>query len=156
MLTKHWKNFYKLNPRDFVSWCNYTMSSYVYSLSWNSLNTYVSIENQQIDAINLCLYHWILVILSVKSFPIQANDSNINEMFSGIGSYPLENLSKENRLDKLADAQGLNQEVNSKTSITKLRNCHNETRSCFIRYAKKKHKGRKLIRENKKLLLHYI
>lgn len=37
------------------------------------------------------------VILSVKSFTMQANNSNINDMFSGTGSYPLENLSKENR-----------------------------------------------------------
>lgn len=44
------------------------------------------------------------VILSVKSFPMQANNSNINDMFSGIGNYPLENLSKENRWVKLADA----------------------------------------------------
>ena len=44
------------------------------------------------------------VILSVKSFTMQANNSNINDMFSGTGSYPLENLSKENRWVKLADA----------------------------------------------------
>lgn len=42
--------------------------------------------------------------MSVKSFPIQANNRNINDMFSGTGSYPLENLSKENRWVKLADA----------------------------------------------------
>ena len=35
---------------------------------------------------------------------MQANNSNINDMFSGTGSYPLENLSKENRWVKLADA----------------------------------------------------
>ena len=27
-----------------------------------------------------CLYHWIFVILSVKSFPMQANNSNINSL----------------------------------------------------------------------------
>lgn len=42
--------------------------------------------------------------MSVKSFPMQANNRNINDMFSGTGSYPLENLSKENRWVKLADA----------------------------------------------------
>ncbi len=35
---------------------------------------------------------------------MQANYSNINDMFSGTGSYPLENLSKDNRWVKLADA----------------------------------------------------
>ena len=35
---------------------------------------------------------------------MQANNRNINDMFSGTGSYPLENLSKENRWAKLADA----------------------------------------------------
>ncbi len=35
---------------------------------------------------------------------MQANNSNINDMFSGTGSYSLENLSKENRWVKFADA----------------------------------------------------
>ena len=35
---------------------------------------------------------------------MQANNRNINDMFSGTGSYQLENLSKENRWAKLADA----------------------------------------------------
>ena len=35
---------------------------------------------------------------------MQAKNSNINDMFSGTGSYPLDNLSKENRWVKLADA----------------------------------------------------
>ena len=35
---------------------------------------------------------------------MQARYSNINDLFSGTGSYPLENLSKDNRWVKLADA----------------------------------------------------
>lgn len=35
---------------------------------------------------------------------MQANYSNINDLFSGTGSYPLENLSRDNRWVKLADA----------------------------------------------------
>lgn len=38
---------------------------------------------------------------------MQANYSNINDMFSGAGSYPLENLSKENLWAKLADVLDL-------------------------------------------------
>lgn len=35
---------------------------------------------------------------------MQSTISDINDMFSGTGSYPLDNLSKENRWVKLADA----------------------------------------------------
>lgn len=35
---------------------------------------------------------------------MQAIYSNINDLFSETGSYPLENLSKDNRCVKLADA----------------------------------------------------
>ena len=35
---------------------------------------------------------------------MQANYSNINDLISGTGSYPLENLSKDNWWVKLADA----------------------------------------------------
>lgn len=38
---------------------------------------------------------------------MQANYSNTNDMFSGAGSYPLENLSKENLWAKLADVLDL-------------------------------------------------
>ena len=39
-----------------------------------------------------------------KLFPMQANNRNIYDMFSGTGISLLENLSKENRWVKLADA----------------------------------------------------
>ena len=44
---------------------------------------------------------------NIKSLSMQANYSNINDMFSGTGSYPLENLSKENLWAKLADVLDL-------------------------------------------------
>lgn len=43
----------------------------------------------------------------IKSLSMQANYSNTNDMFSETGSYPLENLSKENRWGKLADVLDL-------------------------------------------------
>lgn len=45
--------------------------------------------------------------LNIKSLSMQANYSNTNDMFSGAGSYPLENLSKENLWAKLADVLDL-------------------------------------------------
>lgn len=44
---------------------------------------------------------------NIKSLSMQANYSNTNDMFSGAGSYPLENLAKENRWGKLADVLDL-------------------------------------------------
>lgn len=48
--------------------------------------------------------HKNFVILSVKSYPMQTRYSNISDLFSGTGCYPLENLSKDNRWVKLADS----------------------------------------------------
>ncbi len=60
----------------------------------------------------------------------------------------LEDSSRE--IDRLA------QKVSSKAGITRPRSYRGEARSCFVRYTKKKHKGRKLICETKKLLLHLL
>lgn len=58
--------------------------------------------------------------------------------------------------DSSIEIERLAQKVSSKAGITKPRNCRDEARSCFVRYTKKKHKGRKLIRETKKLLFHLL
>lgn len=60
----------------------------------------------------------------------------------------LEDSSRE--IDRLA------QKIGSKTGVAKPRTCRGEARSCFVRYTKKKHKGKKLIRETKKQLLHLL
>lgn len=58
--------------------------------------------------------------------------------------------------DSSREIERLVQKVSSKVGITRPRSCRGEARSCFVRYTKKKHKGRKLIRETKKLLLHLL
>lgn len=60
----------------------------------------------------------------------------------------LEDSSRE--IDRLV------QKVSSKAGIASPRSSRGEARSCFVRYTKKKHKGKKLIRETKKLLLHLL
>ena len=50
---------------------------------------------------------------------MQANYSNTNDMFSGAGSYPLENLPKENLWAKLAgalDLRHIEEEYNKRLS----------------------------------------
>lgn len=58
--------------------------------------------------------------------------------------------------DSSREINRLIQKVSSKAGITKPRNCRGEARSCFVRYTKKKHKGKQLIRDTKKLLLHLL
>lgn len=58
--------------------------------------------------------------------------------------------------DSSREIERLAQKVSSKAGITRPRSCRGEARSCFVRYTKKKHKGRRLIRETKKLLLHLL
>lgn len=58
--------------------------------------------------------------------------------------------------DSSREIERLAQKVSSKAGIAKPRSCRGEARSCFVRYMKKKHKGKKLIRETKKLLLHLL
>lgn len=58
--------------------------------------------------------------------------------------------------DSSREIERLAQKVSSKAGITRPRSCRGEARSCFVRYMKKKHKGKKLIRETKKLLLHLL
>lgn len=60
----------------------------------------------------------------------------------------LEDCSRE--IDRLA------QKISSKSGVSKPRSCRGGARSCFVGYTKKKHKGKKLIRETKKLLLHLL
>lgn len=59
---------------------------------------------------------------------MQANYSNTNDMFSGAGSYPLENLSKENRWGKLAgalDLRHIEEEYNKRLSNQVRGACNN-------------------------------
>lgn len=58
--------------------------------------------------------------------------------------------------DSSREIERLAQKVSSKAGIVRSRSCRGEARSCFVRYTKKKHKGKKLIRETKKLLLHLL
>lgn len=58
--------------------------------------------------------------------------------------------------DSSREINRLIQKVSSKAGITKPRNYRGEARSCFVRYTKKKHKGKQLIRDIKKLLLHLL
>lgn len=66
--------------------------------------------------------------LNIKSLSMQANYSNTNDMFSGAGSYPLENLSKENRWGKLAevlDLRHIEEEYNKRLSNQVRGACNN-------------------------------
>lgn len=59
---------------------------------------------------------------------MQANYSNINDMFSETGSYPLENLSKENLWAKLADVfdlRHIEEEYNKRLSNQVRGACNN-------------------------------
>lgn len=59
---------------------------------------------------------------------MQANYSNTNDMFSETGSYPLENLSKENRWGKLAgalDLRHIEEEYNKRLSNQVRGACNN-------------------------------
>ena len=59
---------------------------------------------------------------------MQAKNSNINDMFSGTGSYPLDNLSKENRWGKLAevlDLRHIEEEYNKRLSNQVRGACNN-------------------------------
>lgn len=59
---------------------------------------------------------------------MQVNCSNINDMFSETGSYPLENLSKENRWGKLAGAldwRRIEEEYNKRLSNQDRGACNN-------------------------------
>lgn len=58
--------------------------------------------------------------------------------------------------DSSREIERLAQKVSSQAGIAKPRNCRGEAHSCFVRYTKKKHKGRKLIRETQKLFLHLL
>ena len=60
----------------------------------------------------------------------------------------LEDCSRE--IDRLT------QKISSKAGVSKPRSRRGEARSCFVGYTKKKHKGKKLIRWTKKLLLHLL
>lgn len=60
----------------------------------------------------------------------------------------LEDASRE--IDRLV------QKTSSKAGVTKPKNCRTEARLCYVRYTKKKHKGKKLIRDTKKQLLHLL
>lgn len=62
---------------------------------------------------------------------MQANYSNINDLFSGTGSYPLENLSKDNRWVKLADAldwKFIEEEYNNRLSNHRRGACNKPAR----------------------------
>lgn len=60
----------------------------------------------------------------------------------------LEDCSRE--IDRLT------QKLSAKAAVASPRTHRDEARSCFVRYTKKKHKGTKLIRDTKKLLLHLL
>lgn len=65
---------------------------------------------------------------NIKSLSMQANYSNTNDMFSETGSYPLENLSKENRWGKLAgalDLRHIEEEYNKRLSNQVRGACNN-------------------------------
>ena len=58
--------------------------------------------------------------------------------------------------DSSREIERLMQKISAKAVVAKPRSCRGEARSCFVRYTKKKHKGKKLIRETKKQLLHLL
>lgn len=58
--------------------------------------------------------------------------------------------------DSSQEIDRLLQKTSSKAGVTKPRSCRSEARSCFVRYTKKKYKGKRLIRETKKRLLHLL
>lgn len=65
---------------------------------------------------------------NIKSLSMQANYSNTNDMFSGAGSYPLENLPKENLWAKLAgalDLRHIEEEYNKRLSNQVSGACNN-------------------------------
>lgn len=70
---------------------------------------------------------------------MQANYSNTNDMFSEAGSYPLENLSKENRWGKLADVLDLRhiEEEYNKRLSNQVRGACNNAAYFIVRKLKK-------------------